>query len=41
MNHEISGIIALSIGGLVTSICIRKLALSILNAYMPPVEEGR
>ncbi len=38
--HEISGIIALSIGGLVTAIAVGKLVLSILGAYMPDDRES-
>lgn len=38
--HEISGIIALSIGAIITSIAVGKLVLSILGAYMPQDRES-
>lgn len=38
--HEISGIIALSIGGVVTVVAVGKLVLSILGAYMPQERES-
>ena len=38
--HEISGIIFLSIGGLVTSIAVARFSLSILGAYMPDNRES-
>lgn len=38
--HEISGILMLSIGGLVTSIAVARFSLSILGAYMPDSRES-
>ncbi|MBX9686454.1 MAG: YvcK family protein, partial [Candidatus Obscuribacterales bacterium] len=40
LPHKISGIIALSIGGILTSLAVGKLVLSILGAYMPEERES-
>lgn len=40
LPHKISGIIAISVGAVVTSMAVGKLALSILGAYLPEDRES-